>query len=83
MYKMEDKKRSVAKAISFRALATLTTMTFIYAITGSFSFAGIVGTFDIFAKLLLYYYHERMWEKIKWGKPNTENYNENYFSEEL
>lgn len=78
----ETKKRSIMKAISFRILATSTTMIFVYAITGSFSFAGMVGIFDIFAKLIIYYYHERLWENLSWGKPSENKYIKDY-SEEL
>ncbi len=80
----EAKKRSVAKAISFRAIATLVTMTIIYFITGSLSFAGAIGAFDVIIKLIIYYYHERLWEKLTWGRPkNTLNKYFEEYSEEL
>ncbi len=80
----ESKKRSVAKAISFRVIATLITMSFIYFLTGSYSFAGIIGALDVIIKLLIYYYHERFWGRLNWGKPrnNSDDYSEIY-SEEL
>lgn len=80
---VEMRKRSMVKAISFRIIATFVTMLLIYVITGSLSFAGIIGVLDVVTKLLIYYYHERIWEKLKWGKQSSDYYSENYFSEEL
>jgi len=61
-------RRSIAKAISWRVIATLTTFTIVYILTGKLALAMGVGVFDVTSKMLLYYLHERGWEKISWGQ---------------
>ena len=61
-------KRSFAKAISWRAIATSTTMALVFLFTGELSLAAGVGILDVISKLILYYGHERLWNLIKWGK---------------
>ncbi|MBD3206365.1 DUF2061 domain-containing protein [Candidatus Bathyarchaeota archaeon] len=65
---MDSFNRSIMKSISFRILATLTTMLTIYLFTGNLATAGKVGAMGVFTKLMLYYFHERVWDKVKWGK---------------
>lgn len=64
----ESRRRSVAKAVSFRVLATLVTAALVFAFTGSWKVTGIVGGVDAASKFVLYYFHERAWEKVCWGK---------------
>ena len=64
----ETRKRSIAKTITFRILATITTMIIVLLLTGNLAIAGIVGFWEIITKLLLYYAHERVWEIVKWGR---------------
>ena len=65
---METKKRSIAKTASWRILATLTTFVISYVITGSFAAAGGIASIEVISKIVLYYYHERAWNKMEWGK---------------
>lgn len=60
--------RCIYKSISFRILATITTMLIVYYMTGDGSLMVTVGVFDTVSKLLLYYLHERGWERVEWGK---------------
>ena len=64
---MDTRKRSIAKTITFRMLATVTTMTIVFIFTQDFVVAGIVGTIEFFSKIALYYLHERAWDRIPWG----------------
>ena len=64
---MADKKiRSVAKTFSWRFLIFVYWMLFGYIFTGSYKVAGILGIGSI-VPLFFYYFHERIWNKIKWG----------------
>jgi uncharacterized membrane protein len=54
--------------MSWRIVATLTTMGIVFVITRKFVLMLEVGLLDIIAKLIFYYLHERAWGKIKWGK---------------
>lgn len=65
---METRNRSIAKAMSFRILATLTTFATVWLLTGNLEFAGLIGGIDFISKLVLFYFHERAWNKINWGK---------------
>ena len=65
---METRKRSIAKTITFRIFATITTMTLVLILTGDIKVAGIVGLWDTITKLALYYFHERAWLAVKWGR---------------
>ena len=65
---IDSHRRSVVKAISWRAVATLTTMGIVLVLTRKLILMLEVGLLDIVAKLTFYYLHERVWGKIKWGK---------------
>lgn len=60
-------RRSFAKAVSWRIIATLTTFTIVYILTGELTLSMEVGVFDVSLKMLFYYLHERGWEMISWG----------------
>lgn len=64
----DSPQRSILKALSWRVIATLTTMIIIYAVSGSLDWALMGGAFDVVLKLMLYYLHERLWTNIQWGK---------------
>ena len=64
----EKHLRSIVKAISWRLTATCATIIIVYIATGSLKISLSVGLVEIFSKLVLYYLHERVWVKIKWGK---------------
>ena len=64
----ETKKRSVLKALSWRTWATITTAIIVFIFTGEFALAITVGFLEVFAKMGLYFFHERLWHKIRYGK---------------
>lgn len=64
----ETKKRSILKAFSWRTWATITTAIIVFAFTGEFALAITVGFIEVFAKMALYFFHERLWQKISFGK---------------
>jgi uncharacterized membrane protein len=64
----EAHTRTIAKAISWRALATLTTMTIVFLFTKRIMLSLGVGLAEIIAKITFYYVHERVWDKVSWGK---------------
>ncbi|PKR79624.1 hypothetical protein CW751_14120 [Brumimicrobium salinarum] len=66
--KKEKHGRSVIKAISWRILGTLDTILISWLISGELTIAFSIGTFELLTKTLLYYFHERLWNGIKWGK---------------
>ena len=64
----ETKRRSIVKAITWRTLGTIDTVVISYVLTGEIKIALSIGGIDIFTKMILYFFHERIWNMIKWGK---------------
>lgn len=61
-------KRQIAKAITFRIIGTIDTILVSWFITGSFEVGAILAGIEIFTKIVLYFAHERVWDKyIKYG----------------
>ncbi|MCB9222925.1 MAG: DUF2061 domain-containing protein [Crocinitomicaceae bacterium] len=55
--------KSLLKTISWRAVGTLDTMMIAYILTGEFGIAFSIGSVEVFTKMILYYLHERAWNK--------------------
>ena len=64
----EKPLRSVLKALSWRVIGTLDTLIVSYLLTGEIVLATSIASVDFITKLVLYFFHERIWNKIKWGK---------------
>ena len=64
----EKPLRSVIKALSWRLIGTLDTLIVSYVLTGEIGLATSIASIDFITKLILYFFHERIWNKIKWGK---------------
>ena len=64
----EKPYRSVVKAISWRTVGTLDTMIVSYFVTGSLVMAASIGTIEVITKMALYYFHERAWNKLSFGR---------------
>lgn len=72
---MKDKVyRSVIKSLSWRVLGTIDTMVISYFITGSLVMAASIGSIEVVTKMVLYYVHERAWNKIELGKVQEPEY---------
>ena len=64
----EKPLRSILKALSWRVVGTLDTLVVSYVLTGELAVATSIASVDFLTKLILYFFHERIWNKIKWGK---------------
>jgi uncharacterized membrane protein len=42
-------------------------MVLVIVFTGNFALASVIGVLDVISKLIIYYIHERVWDKISWG----------------
>jgi len=72
---MQEKAyRSVVKTISWRTIGTLDTMVISYFITGDLVMAASIGSIEVVTKMILYYFHERAWNKIPLGKIKAPDY---------
>ncbi len=70
----EKAYRSVAKTVSWRTIGTLDTIIISYFITGDLTMAASIGSIELFTKMGLYYFHERAWNKISFGKDKEPDY---------
>jgi uncharacterized membrane protein len=60
--------RSLVKSISYRFWGSLDTTILSYLVTGNIMFSFFLSGAEIFTKIALYYLHERVWSKVKWGR---------------
>lgn len=65
---VEKVKRSLAKTISWRIIGTLDTLILSWIIVGEVSTAAAIASVEFVSKMILYFFHERAWNKINWGK---------------
>ena len=56
-------KKSMMKTMSWRIVATTTTFVISWIVTGSLVAGGAIASIEFWAKLALYYAHERAWAK--------------------
>ena len=57
--------RSLAKALTWRVTATLTTAVIAYIVTGQLGTAALIGGIEFILKFFIYYGHERAWNLIQ------------------
>ena len=67
-------RRSLAKTLSWRILATSDTFLISRFITGTISMAGAIAGIEVITKMFLYYMHERGWDKVKFGRSVNEQH---------
>ena len=60
--KKDRPSRSILKAISWRILATITTILVSYVVIGDIQLSTSIGLIELIFKIGLYYAHERFWQ---------------------
>jgi uncharacterized membrane protein len=60
--------RSLAKSVSWRLTGTLDTIVVSLLVTGRLKLALSIGLVEFFTKLTLFYFHERLWNRIPLGR---------------
>lgn len=71
---MDSNSRSVAKAISYRLLGSLSTAIIVFIFSGNLKISAGIGALDVVTKLALYYLHERLWNHISFGRQRPPEY---------
>ena len=64
----EKPYRSIVKAISWRATGTADTILISFLVTGHAKMAISIGFVELFTKIALYYVHERIWNRLSFGR---------------
>ncbi|RKZ84873.1 MAG: adenylyl-sulfate kinase [Gammaproteobacteria bacterium] len=72
---IETSKRSLIKGVSWRFVATTTTIIIVYVFFGRLDLAIAAGVLETFAKIFLYFFHERIWQRIKFGRQRIDPFN--------
>ncbi|HEY5345508.1 MAG TPA: DUF2061 domain-containing protein [Verrucomicrobiae bacterium] len=66
---MADKHyRSLIKGVSWRITGSIDTLIISFFITGKLKLALGIMSVEFFTKIALYYFHERVWEKLSFGR---------------
>jgi uncharacterized membrane protein len=60
--------RSLVKTISWRLTGSGATFLISYLIAGDFAVAGTIAVIQLVLNTVLYFLHERVWNKIGWGR---------------
>jgi adenylylsulfate kinase len=71
----DTNKRSIVKGISWRVVATTTTIAIVYFFFDRLDLAIAAGMIETVLKVGLYWVHERAWFKIRWGRKKIEPFN--------
>jgi len=67
---MDTKIRSLVKALVWRAIGIVVLGTISYIVTGSWREMTLITIIFHGIHTVLYYMHERLWERITWGRIN-------------
>lgn len=67
---LESRKRHIAKTITWRIVGTIDTMTIAWIISGNPLTGLKIGVAEVITKMVLYYFHERVWYRSNYGLPN-------------
>jgi len=71
----ETNQRSITKGITWRIVATTTTVIIVYIFFGRLDLAIATGLIESVLKVGLYWAHERLWHKLRWGQKRIEPFN--------
>ena len=63
----ETRKRSIVKSVLWRVICIVVSIVTSFFLTGNLDIAVAIGTVYNAITMVLYYFHERLWDKIGWG----------------
>jgi uncharacterized membrane protein len=64
----ESNTRSLVKTVSWRLTGSGATFLIAYLISGNLTVGGTIAVIQLVSNTILYYIHERIWNRINWGK---------------
>ncbi|MBW4061016.1 DUF2061 domain-containing protein [Candidatus Saccharibacteria bacterium] len=65
---VDTQQRSITKSITFRILVIISDLVVIYLITKRIGATIALTVFTNLASTVLYFAHERVWNRIAWGR---------------
>lgn len=66
--------RSAVKTISWRVIGTLINSLLIWLLTGNAGLGALIGIVDTGVKVVVYYAHERAWNRVRFGRSDSTDY---------
>ena len=66
--------RSIAKAVTWRTGGTIVTFAVAWVLTRQIELAAQIGFLDTAVKIGAYYSHERLWNRLNFGKKSPPEY---------
>lgn len=63
----ESQLRSILKAVTYRITGTVATAAIAFGVTGELSTALAIGSIEPLVKIVVYYVHERAWQRVPRG----------------
>lgn len=73
----ESYRRTTTKTATWRTIASLDTMVLAWFFTGNIATAMSIGGLEVFTKLILYFFHERIWSNLPFGIVHSPSAKEN------
>lgn len=70
----ENKSRALAKALTWRFFGFISTAVIVFLYSRSIKEALMVGAGVDGVKILLYYFHERLWNRVHFGRQKQIDY---------
>jgi uncharacterized membrane protein len=70
----ESHARSIAKAISYRVVSSLLITVVAWLFIRRVGTAAAIGAGDAALKIVLFYFHERLWTRIRFGRTRHPDY---------
>lgn len=64
----DTRKRSIVKSIIWRIICIIVSIITAFLLTGKIDVSIAIGTTYNAITMVLYYFHERLWNTLKWGK---------------
>ena len=71
---VETNARSIVKAVSYRLLGSSVTALILFAVTGKGTISMLGGAADMVLKIGAYFVHERIWDRIQFGRSKPPEY---------
>jgi len=71
---MDQPKRTLAKTVTWRVIALVTTILVVYLYSKDVTESLVVGISANALKMVLYYVHERMWNRVSFGRVKPIDY---------
>ncbi len=71
---MDSHTRSLAKAVSYRLLGSTCTALVVFLVSGRLGVSLGAGVLDMVLKIGLYFLHERVWDRIPFGRAKPPEY---------